>query len=156
MEICENPKTEQEWMLLALEEARRVHSDVPVGCLIVLENVIVGRGHNQREENNDPTGHAEIIAIKEAAIRLGAWRLTGCTLISTLEPCPMCAEAAIQARIKRIVFGAYDIKSGAAGSAFNLFISGRIYPIPEVIGGIMEEECQSLLINHFHENAHRE
>ena len=137
------------WMTLALEEAGKVTADVPVGCLIVLNHQVIGRGHNQREALGDPTAHAEIVAIKEAAAWLKTWRLSGTTLYTTLEPCAMCAEALIQARVSRLVFGAYDNYSGAAGSAFNLFVQRRIYPVPEVLGGILEEPCKKLLVEHF-------
>src|SRR5262249_29580408 len=103
----------------------------------------------EREATGDPTAHAEIQAIRQAAKKLGGWRLEHTTIYSTLEPCPMCAEAIIQSRIKRLVFGAYDTASGAAGSAFNLFCQGRIYPIPEIVGGLLEQECQNLLVEFF-------
>lgn len=137
------------WMKQALEEAQRTAKDVPIGCIILKDEEVLARAHNEREESNDPTAHAEILAIREAASRLGSWRLTGTVLISTLEPCPMCAEAIIQARVKTLVFGAYDTGSGACGSAFNLFVDGRTYPLPEIIGGIEEEECENLLKSFF-------
>ncbi len=143
------------WMQEALAEAHKVRSDVPIGAVIVHAGQIIARGHNLREATDDPTAHAEMIAIREAAKVLGDWRLTGTTLYTTLEPCPMCAEALLQARVSRLVFGAYDPKSGAAGSAFNLFTKNRIYPIPEIIGGICEDSCQDLLIRFFKENANR-
>jgi tRNA(adenine34) deaminase len=136
-------------MKQALAEAELSGDDVPVGCLIVRDQKVVGRGHNQKERTHDPTDHAEIVAIRAAANKLGTWRLNGTTIYTTLEPCPMCAEAIIQARVSRLIFGAYDIQSGACGSAFNLFVSGRIYPIPEVLGGISEEPCKKLLIDFF-------
>jgi len=159
--------TYQEWMKLALAEALRTDvevedsaaqgssvrgssiRDVPVGCLIVRDGEIIGSGHNQREENQDPTAHAELIAIRAAAKHLSSWRLSDCTLIVTLEPCAMCAEAIIQSRIPTLVFGAYDQRAGACGSAFNLFVAGRSYPLPEIVGGIEEEECQRLLAEFF-------
>lgn len=136
-------------MLLALREAKKPKIDIPVGSILVRESQILGRGYNQREAMIDPTGHAELVALRKAAHALGSWRLTGCTLYSTLEPCPMCAEAIIQSRVSRLVFGAYDPISGAAGSAFNLFIAGRTLPVPDVIGGICEKKCQQLLVEHF-------
>jgi len=143
----------QYWMKQALSEAARVASgsvrDVPVGCLILKDDEILASGHNEREEKQDPTAHAELIAIRSAAKQLQSWRLTDCTLIVTLEPCAMCAEAIIQSRISTLVFGAYDPRSGACGSAFNLFVSGRSYPLPEVIGGINEDECQRTLADFF-------
>lgn len=147
----------QDLMKAALDEARRTLDngskqsvvDVPVGCLVLKDGQIIGRGHNQREENQDPTAHAELIAIRAAADVLGSWRLSECMLIVTLEPCPMCAEAIIQSRVATLVFGAYDQRAGACGSAFNLFVKGRSYPLPEIIGGIEEAECERLLADFF-------
>jgi tRNA(adenine34) deaminase len=144
------------WMALALEEARQVIQDVPIGCIVVLNDQLIARSHNQREENQDPTAHAEILALRQAASHLGTWRLNDCIVYTTLEPCPMCAEAIIQARVRRVVFGAYDNISGALGSAFNLYCSGRVYPIPEVIGGVEEEACRELLVEFFKTNTHRD
>jgi tRNA(adenine34) deaminase len=144
---------DENWMKAALAEAEKCAADVPVGCVIVRNNVIIAAGHNQRELNQDPTAHAEIIAIRLAAAHLNRWRLDDVCLYTTLEPCPMCAEALLQARVPRLVFGAYDIKSGAVGSAFNLYCEGRIYPLPEVKGGILEQNCQKLLIDFFKNKA---
>jgi len=141
--------TDLERMQLALEEAKKCGKDVPVGCVIVKDGVVIGIGRNERETTGDPTAHAEIQAIRQAAQKLGGWRLENTTIYSTLEPCPMCAEAIIQSRIQKLVFGAYDPQSGAAGSAFNLFCPGRIYPIPEIVGGLLEQECQNLLVEFF-------
>lgn len=139
----------QYWMKLALAEAQRAVPDVPVGCLILKDGEVIARGRNEREVTQDPTAHAELIAIREAAKHLSSWRLADCTLIVTLEPCPMCAEAIIQSRIATLVFGAYDQRSGACGSAFNLFVGGRSYPLPEIIGGIEEECCERMLADFF-------
>ncbi len=144
-----------EWMKLAIAQARLSGDDVPVGCVLVLDGRVIGQGYNQREAKADPTGHAEITALREAAKHLSTWRLNGTTLYSSLEPCPMCAEAIIQSRVARVVFGAYDQISGAAGSAFNLFVEGRVYPIPEVVGGIHEEECRRLLSDFFKQKGGR-
>lgn len=138
-----------QWMQLAIEQARESGVDIPVGCVIIHEGEIVGRGYNLREKTLDPTAHAEIVAIRQAAETLGRWRLSACTLVTTLEPCAMCAEAIIQARVEELVFGAYDLKSGACGSRFNLFTPDRIYPIPNVIGGIDEEICKGLIEEYF-------
>lgn len=143
----ENP--DYYWIRAALAEARQAGNDVPVGALVVAGGKVLGQGHNQREKLGDPTAHAEIVAMREAAAQLGTWRLDGTTLYTTLEPCPMCAEALLQARVARLVFGAYDSRSGAAGSAFNLFSKGRIYPLPEIVGGLCEEQCQNLLVSFF-------
>jgi tRNA(adenine34) deaminase len=140
-------------MKAAIAQAENSAADVPVGCVIVRNNVIIASGHNQRESIQDPTAHAEIIAIRQAAAHLNRWRLDDVCLYTTLEPCPMCAEALLQARVPRLVFGAFDIKSGAAGSAFNLFCEGRIYPLPEVKGGVLEHDCQTLLIEFFKNKA---
>lgn len=136
-------------MSIALQEASQSGDDVPVGCVIVLDSQIIGRGHNERESTGDPTAHAEIVAIRQAAKQSGSWRLSGATLYTTLEPCPMCAEAIIQSRLARVVFGAYDNVSGALGSKFNLFCAGRIYPIPEVLAGVEEERCRKTLVEYF-------
>jgi tRNA(adenine34) deaminase len=146
---------DNKWMGAALEEALRAGEDVPVGCVLVKDGKMLSSAHNLREQTNDPTAHAEIIAIREASRLLNNWRLEGVTLYTTLEPCPMCAEAILQSRIAKVVFGAYDPKSGALGSVFNLFCDGRIYPIPEVVGGIMESQCQTLLKDFFRARLNR-
>lgn len=136
-------------MSLALDLAKLGKLDIPVGSLIVYNNEIIGQGYNQREEFNDATNHAEIIAIRQASQYLKNWRLKDCVIFSTLEPCPMCTEAIIQARISKIYFGAYDYTLEVLNLTQNLFNSRRGYPIPEVIGGIMEEECGKLLLEYF-------
>lgn len=136
-------------MSLAIAEAKLSGPDVPVGAVLMLGDEVLAKGHNLKEQNQDPTDHAEIVVMRQAASALKSWRLTGTTLFTTLEPCPMCAEVIIQARVARLVFGAYDSKSGAAGSVFNLFISGRPYPVPEIIGGILEAECKAVLVDFF-------
>jgi tRNA(adenine34) deaminase len=141
--------TDIHWMEMALKEARLSEFDVPVGCVIVRDEKLFASGHNEKEKSQDPTDHAEIIAIRKASTIHKSWRLDGCILYTTLEPCPMCAEAIMQTRISRLVFGAYDIQSGAVGSKFNLFLPGRPYPVPEVTGGILQEQCQELLVNFF-------
>jgi tRNA(adenine34) deaminase len=138
------------WMEEALKEARQCGDDVPVGCVVLgKDGALLARGRNQREAAGDPTGHAEIVAMREAARVLGTWRLDGTTVVCTLEPCPMCAEAMIQARVARLVYGAHDTVYGAVGSAFNLFVEGRTFPIPQVIGGIKEEESRQMLKDFF-------
>lgn len=134
---------------------QKTREDIPVGCIIVKEGNLISVGANEREANQDPLGHAEIVAIRNASQSLSSWRLEGCTLFTTLEPCPMCAEAIIQTRIESLFFGAYDLKSGACGSAFNLFKQGRIYPVPEVVGGIEEEACQNILKDYFERNVRK-
>ena len=140
----------------AIDLAQTSGEDLPVGCLIVRPVMdsasqfeVVAMGCNEKEKLQDPTAHAEIQAIREATALKKSWRLDETFLLTTLEPCPMCAEAIIQARVKKIYFGAYDEKSGACGSAFNLFQKGRIYPLPEIIGGVEEELCSQLLLDFF-------
>jgi tRNA(adenine34) deaminase len=139
----------ESWMEEALKEARQCGDDVPVGCILLKDGVILARARNRRELDGDPCGHAEIVAMRTAAKELGTWRLDGTTLVCTLEPCPMCAEALIQARVARLIYGAHDTVYGAVGSAFNLFVEGRTFPIPEVIGGIKEEESRLMLKEFF-------
>ena len=147
----ENPPTSDPYFLmdLALKQARQSEEDVPVGAVIVRDGSVIAVGVNERERTLDPAGHAEIVAMRKAAQNLKNWRLTGCQIYVTLEPCAMCAEALIQARIETIIFGAYDPRSGACGSQFNLFVEGRPYPMPEIVGGIMEAECKQLLQEFF-------
>ena len=143
--------TEAHFMHLALEEARLAASqgEVPVGALLVRGDQIVAMGHNEREWRQDPTAHAELSVIKEAASRLGSWRLEETTLYVTLEPCLMCAGAILQARIPRLVFGAMDPKAGACGSLFTVHHDLRLNHQVEVIHGILEEECRSILQTFF-------
>jgi tRNA(adenine34) deaminase len=146
---------DDKWMSAALETALQSGQDVPVGCVLVKDGRLLSSAHNLREQTNDPTAHAEIVAIREASRLLKSWRLKGVTLYTTLEPCPMCAEAILQSRITKVIFGAYDPRSGALGSVFNLFCEGRMYPIPEVIGGIMENQCQTILKEYFRTRLNR-
>ncbi|OEU96016.1 CMP deaminase [Streptomyces oceani] len=139
-------------MGLALEEAVRATAggDVPVGAVLLgPDGAVLGRGHNEREANGDPTAHAEVLAIRGAARALGGWRLHGCTLLVTLEPCTMCAGAAVLARLRRVVYGARDDKAGAAGSLWDVVRDRRLNHRPEVICGVREEECGRLLTDFF-------
>lgn len=145
----EHVNDDRYWMDMAIAEAKLAGPDIPVGSVLVSENRVLVKGHNQKERSQDPTDHAEIVVIRLATSMLKTWRLSGTTLYTTLEPCPMCAEAIIQSRVSRLVFGAYDPRSGAVCSVFNLFVKGRPYPIPEVLGGIAENECKALLIEFF-------
>lgn len=142
-------------MLEAFVEAKRCDADVPVGAIIVKDREIIARGYNQREKLNDPLGHAELMAIQQAAQKLGSWRLSGCTLICTLEPCPMCAEAAVQSRISAIIFAAYDPVAGATGTMFNLIANRKALASPQIIGGILEEESAKMLKNFFLERREK-
>jgi tRNA(adenine34) deaminase len=129
--------------------SNRQSEDVPIGALCIYENRIIGCGHNRREADNDPTAHAEIIALREAAQELGQWRLEGVTLYVTLEPCPMCAGAIWLSRIERLVFGAWEPKSGACGSVFDIPRDPRLNHRPQVKGGVLEKECAALLEEFF-------
>ncbi len=136
------------WMLLALDEARAAlpSGDVPVGAVVVgPDGAVLGRGRNVREAEGDPTGHAEVRALRDAAAELGEWRLAGCTLVVTLEPCTMCAGALVLARVDRLVFGAEDPKAGAVGSLWDVVRDRRLNHRPEVVGGVLAAECGDLL-----------
>ncbi|MEB3196307.1 MAG: tRNA adenosine(34) deaminase TadA [Candidatus Sericytochromatia bacterium] len=139
------------YMDLAIAEAQQAArvGDVPVGAVLVHAGEVVGRGHNSREHRHDPVGHAEINAIRQAARRLGRWRLTGCVLYVTLEPCPMCAAALVQARLPLLVYGANDAKLGAAGSRYNLVQDPHLHHHVEVIAGVRETQCEVLLRDFF-------
>ena len=140
-----------DYMRLAIEEAHRARAlgDVPVGAVLVCDGAIVARGHNTREACLDPAGHAELNAIREGARALARWRLHGCTLYVTLEPCPMCASALVQSRLERLVYGAMDPKQGAAGTLWNLTEDPRLNHRVEVIAGVLEQECGELLRQFF-------
>ena len=141
-------------MELALVEARAcAHSDdVPVGAVILDEaGAVIATGRNTKERDEDPLGHAEVMAIRAAAEKLGSWRLNGCTLVVTLEPCVMCAGAILAARIPTVVYGAWDEKAGAAGSVFDLLRDRRLNHQVEVISGVLAEECGQLLTEFFRE-----
>jgi tRNA(adenine34) deaminase len=137
----------------ALEAARECSSseDVPVGALVAREGVPVAVAGNARERLRDPTAHAEILALREAAMRTGSWRLDGCSLYVTLEPCAMCSGAAVLARVDRIVFGASDPKAGFAGSLGNLVQDPRLNHRPELLGGVLADECGEMLRAFFHD-----
>ena len=135
-------------MASALELARLApaHGDVPVGAVVVdAGGAVVGTGCNDREGAGDPTAHAEVLALRSAAAAVGSWRLTGCTLVVTLEPCTMCAGALVLARVSRLVFGAYDPKAGAVGSLWDVVRDRRLNVRPEVVGGVLAEQCAAVL-----------
>ena len=139
-------------MRAALAEARRSHEsgDVPIGAVVLdATGAVIGLGHNVRERDGDPTGHAELVAVRAAAATVGGWRLSGCTLVVTLEPCTMCAGAVVLARLERLVFGAYDPKAGAVGSLWDVVRDRRLNHRPEVVGGVLAEECTALVDDFF-------
>lgn len=133
---------------LALAREAAAAGEVPVGCVIVREGVVIGRGRNRREETRSAASHAEMEAIAQANRALGSWRLDGCELYVTLEPCPMCAGAILNARIARVWFGARDRAFGACGGVTNLFMENFPHP-PALVGGVLEEECQAVLSSFF-------
>jgi tRNA(adenine34) deaminase len=139
-------------MRAALAEAglAAATGDVPVGALVLdASGHMVGRGHNAREATGDPTAHAELLALRQAAAARGGWRLSGCTLVVTLEPCTMCAGAVVLARIDRLVYGAADAKAGAVGSLWDVVRDRRLNHRPEVVSGVLAEECAALLTAFF-------
>jgi tRNA(adenine34) deaminase len=140
------------WMRAALGEARAslATGDVPVGAVVVAaDGTVVGRGHNVREATGDPTGHAELVALRSAAASLGGWRLDGATLVVTLEPCTMCAGALVLARVARVVFGADDPKAGAVGSLWDVVRDRRLNHRPEVVAGVLAQDCGAVLRDFF-------
>jgi tRNA(adenine34) deaminase len=134
---------------LSLAEHARDLGEVPIGAVIVKEGKIIGRGYNRREIDKNPLGHAELMAIEEASKKLTAWRLEGCRLYVTLEPCPMCAGAIIQSRIDTVIYGTEDPKSGYAGSLHNTLQDSQLNHQTEVLTGVMQEECQQMLKDFF-------
>lgn len=146
-----SPTHDREHMALALEEARRAaeFGDVPIGAVLIMDGEVVSARGNERERRQDPTAHAEMLVLREAAAIVGGWRLQDATLYVTLEPCAMCAGAIVLARLKRLVFGADDPKAGAAGSIFNVVGHPALNHHPEVQAGIMAEEASALLSEFF-------
>ncbi|PZS19962.1 MAG: tRNA-specific adenosine deaminase [Acidimicrobiales bacterium] len=144
-------------MALALIEARAAlaHGDVPVGAVAVAGGILVSRRHNERQLQGDPTAHAEMLALRDAAVALGRWRLPEVTLVTTLEPCPMCAGALVAARVSRLVFGAADPKAGACGSLYNLCADPRLNHEVEVVPGVRSESSARLLDDFFAERRCR-
>lgn len=142
---------DQHWMQAAIAEAHLAEQlgEVPIGAVIVKDGQIIGRGHNLRESKHDPTAHAELEAIRDACERLDAWRLLDCTLYVTLEPCPMCAGAIVQSRVKRVVYGTQDPKAGCAGTLMNLLQEPRFNHETELTSGVLQSECAQLLTQFF-------
>ncbi|MEI8134615.1 MAG: tRNA adenosine(34) deaminase TadA [bacterium] len=151
--MAENPFSQphEYWMRIALNEAQRAYEadEVPIGCIIVRNNVIVGKGHNQTEQLTDSTAHAEMIALTSAAGTLESRFLTGCTAYVTLEPCPMCAGAMVNSRIERLVYGAYDPKAGACGTLFTITEDDRLNHQVQTVSGILDHECGEILRDYF-------
>ncbi len=141
----------ERWMRLALEEAQAAYAqdEVPVGAVIVSAGRVVARAHNQREQLEDPTAHAEMIALTQAAASLGSWRLSNCTLYVTLEPCPMCAGAVLQARVPTVIWGATDPKAGAVETLYQLFDDARFNHRVDHSGHVLENECGRILSDFF-------
>lgn len=146
-----NYQPHSHWMTEAIVEAEKAAAlgEVPIGAVVVHNEQVIGRGHNLRETQHDPTLHAEMIAIREASQQLGAWRLLDCRLYVTLEPCPMCAGAILQSRLPLVVYGAADAKAGCVGSLLDLLSDERFNHRAEWIGGILEEQCGQLLKDFF-------
>ncbi|MCL2804192.1 MAG: nucleoside deaminase [Micrococcales bacterium] len=137
-------------LALALDQGPAGRADVPVGALVVDPGgTVIGQGRNSRESLADPTAHAEILALRQAGSRRGQWRLDGCTLVCTLEPCAMCAGAVVAARLDRLVFGAFDPKAGACGSVWDLVRDSAALHQPEVIAGVLEDRCAAALTAYF-------
>jgi tRNA(adenine34) deaminase len=139
---------DQQWMRLAIEQAQQAEygGDVPIGAVVIdAFGGVIGTGFNEREALRDPTAHAEVVALRAAAKQRGNWRLDGCTLVVTLEPCTMCAGAIVLARVDRLVYGAIDPKAGAVGSLWDVVRDRRLNHRPEVVGGVLGQECGELL-----------
>jgi tRNA(adenine34) deaminase len=138
-------------MALAIEEARgaTAHRDVPIGAVVVVDGAVVARRHNERELASDPTAHAEVLALRDAARETGSWRLAGATVYVTIEPCAMCAGALVNARVARVVFGAADLKAGACGSLYNLGADPRLNHELTVQAGVRADECAELVTTFF-------
>jgi tRNA(adenine34) deaminase len=144
MDIADQTLIDQRYMRMAIDQAfiAEENGDVPIGAVIVYENKIVGKAHNQRQLLNDPTAHAEMLALTQAAEAVGNWRLHGCTIYVTLEPCSMCAGALVLARIDRLVFGIEDLKTGACGSLYNIVQDDRLNHRVEMTSGVLAEDCK--------------
>ena len=142
---------DEKYMKEALKQAKvaGLLDEVPVGCVIVKDNKIIAKGYNKRETLKDPSAHAEIVAIRKAAKKLGDWQLVDCTIYVTIEPCIMCAGAIIQSRISKVVYGATDIRGGALGTSINVLDAQNINHHPQIIGGVLKDECTGIIKNYF-------
>jgi tRNA(adenine34) deaminase len=147
----QSKEKDERYMRLAIVQAKNAeeNGDVPIGAVIVYKNQIIGRAYNQREQLKDPTAHAEIIALTQAAAALESWRLNGCTIYVTLEPCPMCAGALVLSRMDRLVYGCDDPKTGAVKSLYNIVTDDRLNHWLEVTSGVMADECSKILQEFF-------
>lgn len=145
------PEEHEPFMRIAMKEARKGASvgEVPIGAVVVLDGSVIGRGHNLRETLQDPAAHAEMLALREAATKQGRWILEECIVYSTLEPCPMCAAAMVQSRVRHIVFGARDLRWGACGTLYDIARDPRLNHQCKVTGGILAEECAKMLREFF-------
>ena len=141
----------EKYMRFALKEAQKAAliDEVPVGCIIVLNDKIIAKAHNKKDTTNDPCGHAEIIAIRKACKKINNWRLENCEMYVTIEPCIMCSGAIIQSRIKKVFYGAKDNKGGGLGTSINVLEAKNINHVPEVYGGILLEECSKIISEYF-------
>lgn len=146
-----NMNIDEKYMSIAIKEAKKAEAldEVPVGCVIVQDNKIIAKGHNLREQKLDPTMHAEIVAIRKACKKNKSWRLEGSTIYVTIEPCAMCAGTILWSRCARIVYGATDPKGGAIESSLHLFESKNINHHPEIVGGVLKEECAQIIKEYF-------
>jgi tRNA(adenine34) deaminase len=142
---------DEAFMRRALAEAEKAlaHDDVPIGAVVVKDDKVIGAGHNERELLQDPTAHAEVLALRQAAAHVGSWRILQATLYVTLEPCAMCAGAIVLGRVPRVVYGTTDPKAGAAGSVLDILAEPRLNHRPEVTGGLLSTECAALLVDFF-------
>jgi tRNA(adenine34) deaminase len=143
--------SDERFMRLAIGEAQRAleHEDVPIGAVVVRDDAVIGAGRNERERRQDPTAHAEVLALRQAAEAVGSWRVLDSVLYVTLEPCAMCAGAIVLARVPRVVYGTVDPKAGAAGSVLDVLAEPRFNHRPEVVGGLLADECAALLTDFF-------
>ena len=150
-EHISEPQADERYMRMAIDQAMIAEEsgDVPIGCIVVYENRVIGKGYNQREKLQDPTAHAEMIALTAASEFIGSWRLHGCTMYVTLEPCSMCAGALVLARIDRLVYGCDDPKTGAVKSLYNIVQDDRLNHHIEVSSGVLAEECSKMLSDFF-------